>query len=65
LLWRLYHITNEINESAQKVEEANVKLRDLRAAVVSGFRQSVADPRNRKTRPTVMLGKRRLWQDSR
>lgn len=35
LLWRLYHITNEINESAQKVEEANVKLRDMRAAVVS------------------------------
>jgi structural maintenance of chromosome 1 len=40
LLWRLYHITNEINESAQKVEEANVKLRDLRAAVVSDILQA-------------------------
>ncbi|WWC89989.1 uncharacterized protein L201_004919 [Kwoniella dendrophila CBS 6074] len=29
-LWRLYHLTNEINESTAKVEEANNKLADLR-----------------------------------
>lgn len=39
LLWRLYHLTTEITESARKVEEANDKLTDLRTAVVSGFKQ--------------------------
>ncbi|EIW69438.1 hypothetical protein TREMEDRAFT_62305 [Tremella mesenterica DSM 1558] len=33
LLWRLYHLTEEINESTKQVEEANEKLTDLRAAV--------------------------------
>jgi structural maintenance of chromosome 1 len=35
LLWRLYHITNEINESTRQVEEANEKLTELRTSVVS------------------------------
>jgi structural maintenance of chromosome 1 len=35
LLWRLYHITTEINESTRKVEEANEKLTGLRASAVS------------------------------
>ncbi|KAK8869753.1 hypothetical protein IAR55_000321 [Kwoniella newhampshirensis] len=30
LLWRLYHLTNEINESTQRVEEASDRLADLR-----------------------------------
>jgi structural maintenance of chromosome 1 len=34
LLWRLYHITNEINESTRQVEEANEKLTELRTSVV-------------------------------
>nr|XP_019042266.1 cohesin complex subunit psm1 [Kwoniella bestiolae CBS 10118]OCF21196.1 cohesin complex subunit psm1 [Kwoniella bestiolae CBS 10118] len=29
-LWKLYHLTNEINESTQKVEEASNKLAELR-----------------------------------
>ncbi|OCF71781.1 cohesin complex subunit psm1 [Kwoniella mangroviensis CBS 8886] len=29
-LWRLFHLTNEINESTRKVEEASDKLADLR-----------------------------------
>ncbi|WRT67180.1 uncharacterized protein IL334_004146 [Kwoniella shivajii] len=29
-LWKLYHLTNEINESTQKVEEASNKLTELR-----------------------------------
>lgn len=35
LLWRLYHITSEINESTRKVEEANEQLTDLRSSSVS------------------------------
>jgi structural maintenance of chromosome 1 len=35
LLWRLYHITTEINESTRKVEAANDQLTDLRASAVS------------------------------
>ncbi len=35
LLWRLYHLTNEINESTRSVEKANEKLAGLRDAVVS------------------------------
>lgn len=35
LLWRLYHITSEINESTRKVEAANDQLTDLRASAVS------------------------------
>jgi len=34
LLWRLYHLTNEINNSTKSVEEANEKLTGLRDAVV-------------------------------
>ncbi|WVQ78324.1 hypothetical protein IAT38_000409 [Cryptococcus sp. DSM 104549] len=30
LLWKLYHLTNEINNSAQKVEDANERLSNLR-----------------------------------
>ncbi|WWD15974.1 hypothetical protein CI109_100398 [Kwoniella shandongensis] len=30
LLWKLYHLTNEINESTQRVEEASERLSDLR-----------------------------------
>lgn len=35
LLWKLYHITEEINESTRQVEEATEKLHDLRNTVVS------------------------------
>ncbi|ORY27190.1 hypothetical protein BCR39DRAFT_538898 [Naematelia encephala] len=33
LLWRLFHLTNEITESTRKVEEANERLSDLRGTV--------------------------------
>ena len=36
LLWRLYHLTTEITESARQVEEANEKLTGLRTSAV-GF----------------------------
>ena len=35
LLWRLYHLAEEINSHAQEIEDANVKLADLRDQVVS------------------------------
>lgn len=35
LLWRLYHITKEINESTRQVEEATEQLHDLQNSVVS------------------------------
>jgi structural maintenance of chromosome 1 len=35
LLWKLYHISQEIANSAEKVEEANTKLESLRTSVVS------------------------------
>lgn len=35
LLWKLYHITQEIEESTRKVEEVNEKLAESRSAVVS------------------------------
>jgi structural maintenance of chromosome 1 len=35
LLWKLYHITQEIEASTKKVEEANEKLSSGRKAVVS------------------------------
>lgn len=34
LLWRLYHITNEINNSTRQVEEASEQLAELRSTVV-------------------------------
>lgn len=37
LQWRLYHITNQINESARQVEEANETLSGLRKSVVRLF----------------------------
>ena len=37
LLWKLYHITQEITDSAAKVEEANNKLENLRSSVVNCF----------------------------
>lgn len=42
LLWRLYHITNEITESTRKVEEVNEKLSDLRDNVVRAHTQLLA-----------------------
>ncbi|KLT43612.1 RecF/RecN/SMC protein [Cutaneotrichosporon oleaginosum] len=33
LLWRLYHITNEINDSTRRVEEASEQLAELRGTV--------------------------------
>jgi intracellular sulfur oxidation DsrE/DsrF family protein len=35
LLWKLYHITQEIEASTRQVEEANEHLAENRAAVVS------------------------------
>ena len=35
LLWRLYHLTQEINSHAEEIETANVQLTDLRDQVVS------------------------------
>lgn len=35
ILWRLYHLTSEINESTRKIEEANERLTGLRSDLVS------------------------------
>lgn len=35
LLWKLYHLTKEIDESTRQVESATEELKDLRSAVVS------------------------------
>lgn len=35
MLWRLYHLTDEINESTRKVEEASGQLSELKEALVS------------------------------
>jgi len=37
LLWKLYHITQEINRSTREVEKASEQLHDLRNTVVSGY----------------------------
>lgn len=34
ILWKLYHLTNEINESTGKVEQANERLTGLRGDLV-------------------------------
>lgn len=51
LLWRLYHLRTEINESTRQVEEANDKLTDLRATVVSSF-GSIRDSAESTSGPT-------------
>lgn len=35
LLWKLYHIKEEIDKSTKEVEEANAKLTDFKSSVVS------------------------------
>lgn len=35
ILWRLYHLANKISQSTQKVEEANNRLAEFRAACVN------------------------------
>ena len=47
LLWRLYHLTNEIKDSTRQVEDANENLTDLRAAVVSfSWRSEAVDEKS-------------------
>jgi structural maintenance of chromosome 1 len=59
LLWRLYHITTEINESTRKVEEANEKLTGFRASVVSCTESIVLRSEKLTTRTKAKRSSRR------